>query len=158
MKPDDVISARLDAIEADIAALKAAIAPIKSVAPTVIATPQAPVKPEGVRIINVIERCPIAIPTAAEYRKILPVVFGSYPKIQPDWSNPQWAQEDEAEFFREFCAAFERVARLRRTARSIKSMRSHGGWTIRRIRPVRCKRPGSPSECRTVAIASPARS
>jgi hypothetical protein len=112
MKTDDVMLAKFEALEARISALEAAGAgaAVKPAAAVVH-----PVEPEGVRIVNIVERCPIAMPTEAERGRILSIVFGTYPKLKPDWSNARWAQEDEAEFHLEFWAAFERIARLKRT-------------------------------------------
>lgn len=115
MKADDPILVRLSALEDEVAAMKATIAPPAKVPGAKVTAPAAARQPEGVRIMNVVERCPIAIPTEAEYRKICAVVFRAYPKIRPDWSDARRAGEDEAEFYREFAAAFEWVSRLKRT-------------------------------------------
>jgi hypothetical protein len=68
---------------------------------------------EGVRIVNAIERCPIAIPTDAEHRRILAAVLRVYPRFKPE-SNSRWAEQDAEDFFQQYCVAFERIAHLRR--------------------------------------------
>jgi hypothetical protein len=111
MKNEELILARLDALEAEVAVLKinaGLVEPVaRDVAPTKLVEPK-------LSITHPIETSPIVLPTEAEYRRILSAVRDAYPQLRPR-SNPRFADQDEAGFFREFCAAFERVSHLRRT-------------------------------------------
>jgi hypothetical protein len=106
---EKAILARLDTLEAEVAALNAGL--VKPAAQDV-----APAKfVEGeVRITYPIERSPIAMPTEPELWRILRVVLSAYQLRRPD-SDPRYEDEDMAGFFREFCAAFEGISHFRRT-------------------------------------------
>jgi hypothetical protein len=84
-------------------------------------------EPEGVRIMHPIERAKIAMPSTAELEKILKVVLAVYPKLRPYSPGDRFADQDAAEFFREFHAAFTFISHLGR-AEYIDTKRSISWW------------------------------
>ena len=122
MKNEEAILAALDALKTRVAALEANAGLVE---PARDAEPPKFVE-RGVTITHPIETSPIVLPTEIEYRGILSAVRDAYPQL---WrrSNPRFADQDEAEFFRDFSAAFERVSHLRRTEK-IDSGRGLSWW------------------------------
>ncbi len=124
MKNEEAIFARLDALEAEVTALKVNAGLVTPAARDVVA----PAKfVEGqLSITHPVETSPITLPTEAEYRGILSAVRAAYPQLWRS-SNPRFADEDDARFFRDFCAVFERVSHLRRTEK-VDSKHALGWW------------------------------
>ncbi|WP_072824770.1 hypothetical protein [Bradyrhizobium erythrophlei] len=97
---------RLALAESDITALKAnqGFRKVTPLAASVAA------EPEGARITLSIERAKIALPNEDELRKLLDVVFGTYPTLRPWTHGSSYAFQDEQNFTRQFSAAFGYVS------------------------------------------------
>jgi hypothetical protein len=124
MKNDDVILAELEALKTRVAALETKTGLVKPAAQDV-----APAKfvERGVSITHHLESCPIALPTEAEHRTILQVVFRHFPKFEPN-STGRWASAAD-EFFRDYLAAFEAVSHFRRLTGETNKKYAIGWWT-----------------------------
>lgn len=112
MKNEEAILARLDTLEAEVAALKvnAGVAEVEPAAPDV--APVKYVEPK-VSITYPKAQPDIAMPTEPELWRILRVVLNTYQLRRPNL-NPRYEEEDMAGFFREFSAAFAGISLLRR--------------------------------------------
>ncbi len=124
MKSEEAILARLDTLEAEVAALKVNAGLVK---PVVHDAAPAKFVERGVTITHPEENSPIVLPTEAEYRGILSAVRDAYPQLWRPSNNPRFTDQDDAEFFRDFCAVFERVSYLRRIA-EVDSKHSLSWW------------------------------
>jgi len=116
MKNEDAILAELEALTTRVAALEANAGLVKPAAQDV--APAKFVEPK-VSITHPPIECPIVLPTEIEYRGILSAVRDAYPQLWRS-ANPRFADQE----FRDFCAAFERVSHLRRTAEEVDSKHS----------------------------------
>jgi hypothetical protein len=83
---------------------------------------------EGVRITYPVARTKIPLPSPAEMQNLLDVVLAKYPKLRPFSPGDRFAVQDAANFFQEFCSAFEYVAQLGR-ADQIDTKRGLTWWT-----------------------------
>jgi hypothetical protein len=120
---EEAILARLDTLEAEVAELKVTAGLVK---PAARDAESAKFVERGVTITHPEEINRIVLPNESEYRKLLAVVLDAYPQLRRS-NNPRYATEDEAGFFREFCAAFERISRLLRTEK-VDHKRSVSWW------------------------------
>ncbi len=123
MKNEDAILAELEALKTRVVALEANAGLVKPAAGD--AEPAKFIE-RGVTITHPEETSPISLPTEAEYRGILSAVRDAYPQLWPR-SNPRFGSQDEAEFVRDFSAAFVRVSHLRRTEK-VDSKHSLSWW------------------------------
>ena len=114
---------RLALAESDIVALNAKLG-FRKVAPLAASVAA---EPEGARIVYPVERAKIALPSDDELRKLLDVVFGSYPMLRPWTPGSRFASQDEEDFVRQFSAAFTYVAHQGR-AEEVDKNRSVGWW------------------------------
>ena len=114
---------RLAIAESDIVALNAKLG-FRKVAPLAASVAA---EPEGSRIVYPVERAKIALPTDDELRKLLDVVFGSYPTLRPWTPGSRFASQDEEDFVRQFSAAFTFVAHQGRTE-EVDKKQSIGWW------------------------------
>jgi hypothetical protein len=105
---------RLALAESDIFALKSNQG-FRKVRPIEVNPPTA--EPEGARIIHPVESAKIALPNAEELRKLLEIVFGTYPTLRPWTPGSRSAFADEQVFTEEFSAAFIFVANQGRAAK-----------------------------------------
>ncbi len=124
MKNDDTILTELEALKTRVAALEANAGLVEPAAQRIVA-PAKFVEPK-VSITHPPIECPITLPTQTEYRGILRAVRDAYPQLWPR-SNPRFADQDDAQFFRDFPAVFECVSHLRRTE-EVDSKHSLSWW------------------------------
>jgi hypothetical protein len=121
MKNDTVLD-RISALESELAALKAQVAPP---APAKIAPK--PVEDEGTRVSYPAPRSTFEMPTANQLAALKEVVFSKIPSLLPTFSG-RWAREDEAEFERGFRAAFLALGHIERR-NEVDRKRALSYWT-----------------------------
>jgi len=99
-----------------IAALEQWVAELRRPVPAnVAAPPPRPAEGEGVvQIYYPAATARIALPTDAELAKLIAIALREHPHLAPDTRNPRWADQNAADFHREFCDVFRIVSALNR--------------------------------------------
>jgi hypothetical protein len=105
----------------EIALLKSQIAELKSrfdakdapPAPVKIAQPK-PVEDEGTRVSYPAPLSTFVMPSSTELKQLLAIVLAKFPRLAPDMTD-RWANNNEANFAKQFAAAFRAVGMMSRT-------------------------------------------
>jgi hypothetical protein len=106
---DDTLT-RIAQLESDLAALKA------QVAPPVKAAPAMP-EPEGTTVSFPVARSAFVMPSQEEFRRLRDIVFAKFPKLNVTEGLVFRgdAEQNEQEYFKQFCASFRALGALHRT-------------------------------------------
>jgi hypothetical protein len=109
---NDTTLDRIAQLESDLAALKAQVAPP---APAKIA-PAMP-KPEGTTVSFPVARSAFIMPSSDELRRLRDIVFANFAKLNvaDGLVFRGDAEQNSAEYFRQFCASFRALGALHRT-------------------------------------------
>jgi hypothetical protein len=84
-------------------------APVKSAAK--------PVEPEGAQIFYMVQRSNFVMPSTDELRRLCDIVFAKFPKLNvtDGLVFRGDSEQNEAEYFRQFCASFKALGAMHRT-------------------------------------------
>jgi hypothetical protein len=112
---NDTTLDRIAQLEADLAALKAQVAPA---APVKAAQPK-PIIEEGTRVINIAPRSEFIMPSTDELHRLRAIVAAKFPKLNvtDGLIFRGDAEQNEQEYFKQFCASFRALGALHRTER-----------------------------------------